>query len=293
MQRTKFKKATAILTADWHLREDIPDCRTDDFETAQWDKIRFISDLQKKHNCPVLHAGDLFHHWKPSPRLITLAIRYLPDNFYTIYGQHDLPQHNIQLSEKCGINTLIEAGKIKLLDGCHWDQVPEYESFMIDNKKILVWHIMTYTGVAPWPGCVAPQSMKLLKKYPQFDLILTGDNHKPFTVVYKKRLHVNPGNITRQAADQINYHPRIYLWYIETNTVEAVYLPISDGVISKEHLERKQKRDNRIEAFVERLNTEWESGISFEENLQRFKQNNNIPNEVMQIIYKSIEKSKL
>ncbi len=291
MKRRQFEKAaSAILTADWHLREDSPECRTDDFETAQWEKIQFISDLQKKHDCPVLHAGDLFHHWKPSPRLITLAIRHLPDKFHTVYGQHDLPQHNIQLSEKCGINTLVEAGKVTLLDECHWDQEPNEGSLFFpgSQKNVLVWHIMTYTGIAPWPGCTAPQSMKLLRKYPQYDLILTGDNHKPFTVEHEGRIHVNPGNITRQAADQIDFRPRVYLWDADRNAVTPVYLPISDGVISREHLERKLQRDSRIDAFVERLNTEWEAGISFEDNLKQFEENNNVEKEVMQLIYKSI-----
>ena len=63
MKRTKQTQTNidAILTGDWHLREDTPICRTDDFQTAQWEKVRIISDLQKKYNCPVIHSGDLFH----------------------------------------------------------------------------------------------------------------------------------------------------------------------------------------------------------------------------------------
>ena len=40
-----------ILTADWHLREDQPVCRTDDFWKAQWAKIDFINDLAEHEGC--------------------------------------------------------------------------------------------------------------------------------------------------------------------------------------------------------------------------------------------------
>ena len=90
MKRTKkikSKKADAILMSDPHLRLDIPLCREEEeFIPAQWSKWQFIKDLQKKHDCPVLCGGDLFHFWKPSPYLITKTIEHLPARFLTIYG---------------------------------------------------------------------------------------------------------------------------------------------------------------------------------------------------------------
>jgi len=83
-----------------HLREDTPTCFIGDFQKEQWTAMDFISDLQEKYDCAVIHAGDLFHHWKPSPWLLSMAIQHLPKVFYTIYGQHDLPQHNTELMSK-------------------------------------------------------------------------------------------------------------------------------------------------------------------------------------------------
>ncbi|KKL99820.1 hypothetical protein LCGC14_1810530, partial [marine sediment metagenome] len=86
-------KPDLILTSDWHLREDTPICRTDDFWSAQWNKVDQVMALQSKYDCPILHAGDLFHHWKPSPYLLSETIDHLQGSrFYTVYGQHDLPQ---------------------------------------------------------------------------------------------------------------------------------------------------------------------------------------------------------
>ena len=82
--------------SDPHLRDSIPTCREEEeFQEAQWNKMDFIKALQVKHDCVVLCGGDFFHHWKASPWLLSKTIEHLPARFHTIYGQHDLPQHNI------------------------------------------------------------------------------------------------------------------------------------------------------------------------------------------------------
>lgn len=303
MERTKtlFKRATAILSGDWHLREDTPVCRIDvSFEEAQWRKVAFISDLQKQHDCPVLHSGDLFNHWKPSPYLLAQAMEYLPDQFYTIYGNHDLPQHNLELANKCGINVLAKAGKLTVLPGAHWGTFPgkvtDEPADLILNvgnaegkRNILIWHVMTYQGQKPWPDCTDPISAALLRKYKDYDLILTGHNHKPFIEEYEGRLLVNPGSIMRQNADQLSYRPAVWLWYADTYRVVPVYLPIDNDVISREHLDEKKERENRLDSFIDKLNDDFEAALSFEENLELFSKQNDIRKSVMNIIYKSIE----
>lgn len=295
MKRTKShtpKKVNAILTGDWHLREDIPICRTNDFQEAQWRKVAFIKDLQSKYNCAVIHSGDLFDHWKPSPALLTKTMQYLPKQFMTIYGNHDLPQHNLELAYKCGIRVLEEAGKVKVLDGCHWLRTPTDKDSLFfpgTDRKMLVWHVMTYEGESPWPGCTDTPANKLVKQYSDYDFILTGHNHKCFMEKDGKRILLNPGSLTRQAVDQIEHRPSVFLYYAKTNTVERVYLPIEKEVMSREHINVKERRDARIEAFVERLNTEWQKGVSFKENLEHFLSNNNITEPVMKIIEKAVD----
>jgi DNA repair exonuclease SbcCD nuclease subunit len=282
----------AILTSDWHLREDTPICRIDNYWETQWKKVDFIKDLQQKYDCPILHAGDLFDYWKPSPYLLSETIKHLPKQFYTIYGQHDLPQHNLELMNKSGIYCLEKADKLETMDDVHYGKEPRGISSIccgLPTQKILIWHVMNYQGKKPWPDCPSPSSVKLMKKYPNYDLIVTGDNHKSFVEEYESRLLVNPGSLMRMDADQTDHKPCIYLWYAKTNTVEKVLLPFEPDVISREHIERVEKRNERIEAFVNRLNDDWEGTVSFEENLKRFEESNNIIPSVMNIIYKSIE----
>lgn len=288
MQRTKIQRIpSAILTADWHLREDTPTAFTGNFQIEQWGVTTFISNLQEKYDCYVIHAGDLFNNWKPSPWLITMAMRHLPKRFVTIYGNHDLPQHNLDLADKCGINVLKEAGVLDVLPGTHWGQpVQDSWSSMFD---ILVWHVMTYQGKKPWPGITDPMAATLLRKYPQYKLILTGHNHKTFTEEHEGRLLVNPGGITRQSADQIDFKPCVFLWYAETNTIERVDLPYTEGAISREHIDVIEQRDARIDAFISKLNSEWDISLSFEDNIESFCQANNIREPIKEIIYKALE----
>ena len=294
MKRTKRTNPTAILCADFHLREDTPTAFTGNFQIEQWGVVTFIANLQEKYNCEVWHAGDLFNNWKPSPWLITMAMRHLPKGFRTIYGNHDLPQHNLELADKCGINVLKEADKLGVLSEVHWGKFPEKGSLFIPNvmlieRTILVWHVMTYQGKKPWPGITDPMAATLLRKYPQYDLILTGHNHQSFVEEHEGRLLVNPGGITRQSADQIDFKPRVFLWYAETNTVEPVYLPFTEGAISREHIDVIEQRDARIDAFISKLNSEWDVSLSFEDNIEAFCQANNVREPIKEIIYKALE----
>ena len=277
-------KPTAILTGDWHLREDIPKCRTDDFQKAQWKKVDFISELQKQYDCDVIHSGDLFDHWKPSPYLLSKTIEHLPEDFFTIYGNHDLPQHNKQLYKKSGIYTLEKAGVLQVIENYWWGEEPDTDIAI----PMLIWHVMTYDGKAPWPGCTDLPARDLLKKYPNVPLILTGHNHKSFVVQDKNRILVNPGSITRQKADQINQVPCVYLWWKDKNIIKKVDLPYEPEVISREHIDRIKERDLRIEAFVQQLKSDWDADINFEENLERFIKENNIRESVAQIIWSAI-----
>jgi len=296
MKRTinKINRVDAILTADWHLRDDQPVCRTDDFLNTQFEKVKYVSRLQQTYNCPVLHAGDLFHHWKPSPFLLTKTIQCLPDHFYTVYGNHDLPQHNMELSSKSGIAVLEAARVLHVLRSGHWgDEKPKSNYKIIrpgmSDREILVWHVFTWSVSSPFPGVTTPDALKLLMRNKEFDLILTGDNHQPFVTRLDGRLLVNPGSLMRQSADQQDYKPAVWLYDAQANTAVPHYIPIEQGVVSREHITDKEERDSRIQAFISKLNDDWESVLSFEENLRRFLEVNVVRPEVKSIIYKALE----
>ena len=53
---------------------------------------------------------------------------------------------------------------------------------------------MVYEGKKSWPGMKAGNALDMLKRLNGYDLIITGDNHKQFTVEYNGRWLINPGS---------------------------------------------------------------------------------------------------
>ena len=148
---------------------------------------------------------------------------------------------------------------------------------------------MVWQGKRLWPGQTDPSARAILKKYPEYDLILTGDNHRPFTEEYEGRLLVNPGSLMRQSADQQDHRPRVYLYDAETNTAWPEYIPIEKDAVSRLHLETRMERSDRIEAFISKLGGEWEIGLSFEANLERFFQSNDVLDSTKKIVYEALD----
>lgn len=277
-------KPDAILCADLHLRDDVPVCRIDNFWETQINKLKFIQDLQKQYDIPVLCSGDVFHRWKASPKLLSMAFKYLPNNFWTIPGNHDLPEHNLKRLKDSGLRTLEIAGKIRILK--YKKKTKKAGDFILhgfpfgcslySNKKtplsVAILHAFIYKGAKPFPGATGAVK-SILRQIKGFDLILSGDNHQPFTHRKGRTLLVNPGSLTRQTGAQIDHKPRVYLWFSERNEAEPVYLNINKEVVSRMHLDKTKARDERIEQFVKSLMDNFDAGmetyLDFENNMKQ------------------------
>lgn len=290
-----MKKPDAIFTGDNHLRLTTPIARTDDFVSAMWTKLEFIDNLAIENDCPVYFSGDFLDTWKSSPELLTEIIHRLKAKWFGIYGDHDLPQHSYKLRHKSGLTTLAKAGAITIVNGGHGSDKSSdklenpKESFSINGRKLFLWHVLTWKDELPYPGCTHSNAKKLLKKYPQFDCIITGDNHKPFVENYKGRILVNVGSMMRTRADQIEYKPAVWFYYAKKNKVKPVYLPIEENVISREHIEVKEERNKRIEAFISKVQTNFKLTMSFQRNVMRFFGRNKTNKKVKSIILKHFE----
>lgn len=305
-------KADAILSADIHIRPDTPVCRIDDYWAAQEKKIDFILDLAKEHGCPLLVAGDLGNYplnqgW-PTWLLEWFINKLAPitnrsglnTNIICIPGQHDLPNHRLDLFEKSGMGVLTAAEAIKTIgilqtknetELCHFpiainsdrrinifpfpygSEIKQFdwERYQKPEGQIVaIAHQMVIENKPLWPGQKAPKGHQLLKKFPEYNLILTGDNHNAFVAEYEGRLLVNPGSMMRMVADMEDHKPRVYLWYAESNEVVPVYLPIEQGVISREHIEMADERSDRMDAYMARVREDVEIQLSYEDNMGRY-----------------------
>jgi len=289
-------KPDCILSADWHIRADTPASRTDDFTAAMWKKVQFINDLANEHNIPILIAGDLGHRPQWPNWLLEKFMSIISDiEIIAIAGQHDLPGHNLEAIPQSGFGVLKRAGYINIY--CNTSLVVNIKMFPFgipiskdpESDAIAMTHQMVIEDKPYWPGQVASSAKSLLKKFSDYKLILSGDNHQSFVVEYERRLLVNPGSMMRSTADQIDHRPRVYLWEAKSNSVEAVYLPIEQGVIDRSHIDTKKEKDARIEAYTTRLSERYEVGLSYEENLKAYFEENRTRQPIKDRIWEACE----
>lgn len=286
--KNKKRKASAILSADIHIRPDTPICRTDNFFVTMEKKIDFIISLAKENDCPILSSGDLGHKPQWKNWLLEWTINRFKDiDVIICAGQHDLPGHRLTDWDKSGIGVLHAAGAINFIQEPTW-----YDDFLIHpfsygqeiippekNKNITITEefiniAMTHQIIIEkgdlYPGQDGYKGNKVLADNPGYSLILSGDNHSPFTAKHKNQLLVNPGSMMRTTAIQADHKPRVYLWYADDNSIEPVYLPIEEGVVSRDHVKAKDDRTDRYDAFVQKLREDIELELSFPDNMEKY-----------------------
>lgn len=280
-----------LLTGDLHLQEESPIARLDDYLAAMHTKLQYIKNIPHDVH---LDAGDVFSLSKPTPFVLSFAIRHLR-GMYTIAGNHDLPGRTMENMERSGLQVLNEAGTVTMLSakgvsfgdvtvvGCNWNEpVPRFRR---RGNRILVWHTMCWCGDEPYPGAPPEgNALTILRKYAEYDLILTGHNHQSFEVDLEGRKLVNVGSIMRREASQYGYQPRVALYDTETHSLTWENVPVLAGTITREHLETEQRKDARIESFVTKLKGKYEVGLSFRQNMDAFLSTNRIHPKVREIV---------
>lgn len=292
-----------ILCADLHLRRTAPRARTDDYFATQERKFRFVL-AQAQASPPLLVAGDFFHQPRPGEGLLRWVIDLLREygvKPIVVPGQHDLPGHSLEQIPDSGLGVLAAAWVVHILEefiqpviiltgseivwGCAYGQNPHPSMHDSQRFNILLWHHMVINDPL-WPGQEADKAPAILRQYPQFDLIVTGDNHTSFTTMNgsTKRWLVNPGSMMRMTAAQVNHLPHVFKW--ENGVVTPIPIPIEKDVLDLSELESSKGRDERIAAFVDRLSTQWETGLSFEKNLENFFRENKTDPDVLEAVWR-------
>ena len=292
-------KVDAILTADWHLRDSQPLCRTDNFMNTQIKKVQYIRDLQQRYRCPVLHAGDLFHFWKPSPFLLSLALLNMPDNFHTVYGNHDLPAHRLEERNRSGIYALLAAGRVSgyISGSWGWDiEEDELKYFDLKGRKLFLWHRFVWKGNKPYPEARESDRVENIMNMPQLkdaDCVITGDHHNSFDYKHSDgRILVNAGNITRQVANATK--PYIWFYNAEENSATPHEIPHEEEGVTRKHLDIKKEKMGKLDAFIDGLSDDFDLGATFEQNLRIFIDNNkdNMKKEVVDLIWEAVDEEK-
>ncbi len=310
-------KPTAIITADIHIPHSVsyqPICREDDYWSAFQEKIEFICKIQKEYdNIPILDGGDLCNRYRLDPEVEAWCINNLPLNIFTIPGNHEIPDHNLNYLHKSSLSVFEASECLSIIQLMRTSKsCTKEESFDIygfpygrdiivklfakikDRKSIALIHTMVYPSryKAISDKIQYTNGFTLLRKMKDFDLIITGHNHDSFIVKSNGRILINPGSLMRSSASQKNYQPRIFLWYQKDNRIEPIDIPIRKEVISDKHIRKQKEEENRMNAFIESLHIsekEKDSEINFEKNMEIFLRENKIKQSVQSIIAEVME----
>ncbi len=276
-----MKKIISIFTSDWHMRDTKPRCRIDNYFEAQKNKLEQIKKVQSENNCPIFDCGDLLDNHKSSPFLEGWLIDNLPDNFYTIAGNHEIPYHNINDIDKSSWNVLWKAKKINYTDiyldtdfqvvGFHYGHLNK--KYYIKNDRINIALIHEFISINKFPGSITPD--ELVQKLQGFDYIFCGHNHTNFDVKINNTRIINVGSMLRMDADQINYKPAFYVMY-EDFTIEKKYFNIKEDVIDRKYIDDKNKTNEKMEAFILSLNGKYEISNSFKNNIDNYLKENKV-----------------
>lgn len=288
-----------LLMADLHLRDTQPICRTDDYWKAQELKVAYIQQLVRYYSAEVLVAGDFFDTARSSQLLEVFAIANFPRHSVIIPGQHDLPNHNIKNFSKSSLGVMAASGFTVIVDE---DLIKEAQKklgqavygaarMVYDTRKVLMLHTMVYETNPIHDEVGGARARRILREFPDFDLIVTGDNHQPFVTESKDgRMLVNCGSMMRSDAKQIEYKPAIAIFDTSSNKVVFKYFDIDPGVISREHLEKQEQKDARIESFVRHINDGYDLSLSYKKNLEAFFAANKTRKSVQDIIWQEVER---
>lgn len=281
-----------IISSDWHLRSTVPSCvdaAPSEWVETQRKALYKLIDIAKEHSIPViLMGGDLFHtEQTASFEIIHLAQDFVKDchregiEVRFLQGNHDEINHNGENSYRSAMGVFLNSQYVismnelwndKEVKGCNFDE-DNYEGYPVIVKHCLC--IPKEDIPKELMGCETPES--LLERYPFARFICLGDYHRNFHFEKDGRHVINPGCLTKQAADFENYETGCYCFDTETN--EVAWCPINIEQKFNHNGYEKKSLDETIQNFVESIKAEditldyinslKNESLNHEENIQR------------------------
>ncbi len=243
--------------SDLHLTSLTPRCRKDDYLETQFRKLEWIlKTVFESENKILVIGGDVFDRAKEryfiTKRFVELLLRY-NINLVSIPGQHDLLYHVKGIENTpLGIIKLISQNNntdIKFIE-------QGWEEEVTEPGDVLVTHQMVIENKELYPGQENYISGRnLLRKHPDFKVIVSGDNHKSFFIKTENQLLVNCGSVFRSNKDQMDHKPLLWEINISDLTTTPLEIPIEQDVFNKELIEQdKVKKENKeLDAFIQSL----------------------------------------
>jgi DNA repair exonuclease SbcCD nuclease subunit len=226
--------------------------------------LKAIKSIGQEKNSEVCIIGDVFHTPRQPNELTNMVIDIFQgwSKYLWVYpGQHDLPYHQYE-NEHCSSYGILKRVFWELNESGNYDE----------QEKIRFTHQLTFPNkkeqIIINGKAMGKTAQDLLDEYPKAQWIFTGDYHRHFHYENKGRHVVNPGCITRQASDFIDYQPVIYYVDTEEGIVEAIELPDTEDMVTDQYIKDEKARNERIESFISTIQKQGEVSLNFIDNLR-------------------------
>lgn len=289
-----------LLTGDWHITDSTPKNRIDNYPEALFNKINWILETADRYDATVLQPGDLFDSPKISFDLFVKVFNLLTIttlNFIAVAGQHDLRYHTsienspiFALHQVSALHLLMGNSYCRHCTGAGWGEEIPKPTYNDDYPKILLTHRMIVDNKL-WAEQEGHTFARNLLRKTEYDIIVSGDNHKFFIEEYKGKYLFNMGSLMRSNIGQIEHQPKVVIFNTYDKSYKVLDVPIepAEKVFRLEKVEKQKEADEKIKAFVEGLQEDREIGLDFESNILSAIVKNKVPESIKQIILKAME----
>ena len=270
-----------ITFTDIHIADKNPLSRKDNYKESIFNKLKQIGEICSREKVDLaICAGDVFHIKSPTKishhlvsQLIDIFTRF-PCPIFSIYGNHDVTQNNLNNLPKQPYSTLINSEVFtEITDGFFKDHIrifkvdgllePSYEDFNREKKcekiQICVAHVNASSKFDDLFGEKVYTYQELEKTSP--DIFVFGHYHPDQGIEIRNGKHfVNVGSISRGSLkkDELNRIPSVGLieiddnFNIKTSKIQLNVLSASE-IFDLELKEKEEKEEEEINKFIEEL----------------------------------------
>ena len=289
-----------VITADWHIRSNLPRCRKDEnwYETQE-KALEQIRSFANEKKCPVFVVGDIFHSIGDTNfyciQMIQKMARRTREGLYVLAGNHDLLHHSSENLDRSAIGVLLRSkGVLKIKDYFIENEIEDFSAGNFDEEtkdaEIIFKHVLCFPDMKSLPPNVDALTAKdLLEEYPKAKWIFTGDYHKNFHYEKNGRHVVNPGCLLRQAVDFKNYQPGFYFVDTEKNIVEFNPIIDEEEFIDDSYILREKEKEQRIEAFANKIGEVESVSLDYSENVKKALLTSGLSEELTETINELME----
>lgn len=261
-----------ILTGDWHIQDDTPNSRIDNYKQTLVDKTDQLLNLCLQNNADLVIPGDIFSKIQTNNEFIIYFMKLFKKfkdndiNVISIFGNHDVYRTQYQLEEKTPLKILEESNLIKILRNG--------ESLEYNNTIIYGWGY--YDEIKEVPKIENKRNFGIIHKFysqpsyreynfNQDDLqaiglqyALLGHDHISYEVEKKPCIVFRPGALTRGTSHWYNFTRGVFVYLFNTETfnyseISLRIRPYLEVAREQKVIEAMEKQDKTFKEYTKKM----------------------------------------